>query len=199
MYDYLEGRLDRRGPARIVVDVRGVGYDVAVPVGMDFRAPSGQPENDEQRVYVHLVVRDDAHELFGFPDRDTRSWFRGLLGVRGVGPALALGILSALAPDRLLAAIVDDDPTPLVAVKGVGRKTAQQILLDLRDKAPSLAAEVEIIPQAGPRTSAVTLDAVQALVSIGYKEKEAVKCVEAARQEVGEDDLEVLVRAAISG
>lgn len=194
MYDHLEGRLERRGPAGVVVAVNGVGYEVAVPVGMDLGA-----SGDAVRVYVHLVVRDDAHQLYGFPDRDARSWFRALLGVRGVGPALALGILSALTPERLLAALVEDDPSRLVAVKGVGRKTAEQILLDLRDKAPRLATEVELVPVAGPRRSVAVLDAVQALVSIGYKEKEAARCVEAAAKEVGEDDLEALVRTAISG
>jgi Holliday junction DNA helicase RuvA len=194
VYDHLEGRVERRGPAKLVVCVGGVGYEVAVPVGMDF-----ETDGKQRRVYVHLVVREDAHQLYGFPDRDARAWFRGLLGVRGVGPALALGILSALAPERLLAAIVENDPLPLVGVKGVGRKTAEQILLDLRDKAPRLAAEVEIVPVAGPRRSAAVLDAVQALVSIGYREKEAEKSVAAAAQEVGEDDLEALVRTAISG
>jgi Holliday junction DNA helicase RuvA len=196
VYDHLEGRVERRGPAKLVVCVGGVGYEVAVPVGMDF-GPDGAKE--PRRVYVHLVVREDAHQLYGFPDRDACAWFRGLLGVRGVGPALALGILSALAPARLLAAIVENDPLPLVGVKGGGRKTAEQILLDLRDKAPRLAAEVELVPVAGPRRSAAVLDAVQALVSIGYREKEAEKSVAAAAQEVGEDDLETLVRTAISG
>ena len=197
MYDHLEGRVERRGPAKLVVSVHGVGYEVAVPVGMDFG-----DSNLERRVFVHLVVREDSQQLFGFPDRDARAWFRALLGVRGVGPALALGVLSALPVDKLLAAIVENDVRALVAIKGVGKKTAEQILLDLRDKAPRLAAEVELIPVAGtqaPRASATRHDAIQALVSIGYKEKEAERCVEAAAKEVGEDDLEVLVRTAISG
>ena len=194
MYDYLEGRLERRGPARVVVDVHGIGYDLAVPVGLDF-GPPGR----ERRVYTHLVVRDDAHLLFGFPDAPTRAWFRALLEVRGIGPALALGILSGLSVERLFQAIVADDVAPLVALRGVGRKTAEQILLDLRGKAAQLAASTELAaPVDGERTSAM-LDAVQALVSIGYKEKEAVRSVEEAASDVGRDDLEALVRAALSG
>ena len=194
MYDYLEGRLERRGPARVVVDVGGVGYDVAVPVGLDF-GPPGRT----RRVYTHLVVRDDAHLLYGFPDARTRAWFRALLDVRGIGPALALGILSGLSVERLFKAILEHDLSPLVALRGVGRKTAEQILLDLRGKAPQLAASTAVeAPVDGERTSAM-LDAVQALVSIGYKEKEAAQSVEAAAEEVGRDDLEALVRTALSG
>ena len=190
MYDYLKGRIDRRGPARIVVDVGGVGYDVAVPVGAEFASL-----DVDVRVWTHLVVRDDAHILYGFPDPDSRAWFRGLLAVRGVGPALALGILSGLPTDRLLAALLESDPAPLVAIKGVGRKTAEQILLDLRDRAPRLAVEA---PAAiGAQRSTAMLDAVQALVSIGYKEKEAHKSVETAARQVDRDDLEALVRTAL--
>jgi len=194
LYDYLEGRLERRGPARIVVDVGGIGYDLSVPVGLDF-GPAGRP----RRVFAHLVVREDAHLLYGFPDADTRAWFRALLDVRGVGPALALGILSGLSTDRLFRALTENDPAPLMALRGVGRKTAEQILLDLRGKAPQLAAATALLPAAaGERTSAM-LDAVQALVSIGYREKEALQSVENAAKEVGREDLEALVRTALSG
>ena len=194
MYDYLEGRLERRGPARLVVDVGGVGYDVAVPVGLDFGGDGAQ-----RRVWTHLVVRDDAHELFGFPDADTRTWFRALLGVRGVGPALALGVLSSLSTEKLLAALLADDPLPLLGFMGVGRKTAEQILLDLRDKAPRLAPTVERAPAThAAERSAAMLDAVGALMSIGYKEKEAWKAVDAAAKEVDKGDLEALVRTALS-
>ena len=195
MFDYLEGRLLRRGPARLTVDVGGVGYDLAVPVAADFGPTDGTAK---RRVFVHLAVKDDAHNLYGFPDLDTRTWFRGLLGVRGVGPALALGILSSLPIERLLTALLEDDPKPLVAVKGVGRKTAEQILLDLRDKAPRLAADLELAPAAGPRRTAQMLDAIQALVSIGYSEKEAVKSVDAASEQVDAQDLEALVRTALA-
>ncbi|MEM7307590.1 MAG: Holliday junction branch migration protein RuvA [Planctomycetota bacterium] len=199
MYEYLEGRLERRGPARVVVDVGGVGYDLAVPIGAAFDASPKRDRGDRVRVWTHLVVREDAQDLYGFPDADTRDWFRGLLAVRGVGPAVALGVLSGLPTERLLQAILDDDPAPLVAVKGIGRKTAEQILLDLRDRAPKLAAQAAPeAPEERSRTQAM-LDAVQALVSIGYKEKEARKSVESAAASVDPDDLEALVRASLQG
>ena len=193
MYEYLEGRLERRGPARVVVDVGGVGYDLAVPVGAVF------DDTPPVRVWTHLVVREDAQDLYGFPDARMRDGFRSLLAVRGVGPAVALGILSGLTVDRLLEAILGDDPEPLVAVRGVGRKTAQQILLDLRDKAPRLAAEAQPTRADEPAGSRAMLDAVSALVSIGYKEREAKKSVAAAAEHVDPDDLEALVRTALKG
>ena len=131
MYEYLEGRpAADRHPARLVLDVGGVGYDLAVPIG----APFGTGER--VRVWTHLVVREDAHLLYGFPDRAMRNLFRLLLTVRGVGPGIALGVLSGLSRDELIAAIVADDAARLTGLKGVGKKTAEQILLDLRDKAP---------------------------------------------------------------
>lgn len=196
MYEYLDGRLESRHATRVVIDVGGVGYTVSVPLGSDFRAAADRPEGTV-RVWTHLVVRDDAHELYGFPDAARRQLFRLLLSVRGVGPGLALGILSHLAGDALLAAIAAGDTHPLLAVKGVGKKTAEQILLDLRDRAPAhpTAEPGVIVPAA--RGQEIVDDAVRALVSIGYSDKEARKSVERAARDVDAEDLETLVRAAL--
>lgn len=205
MYEYLDGRLESRHATRVVIDVGGVGYNVAVPLGSDFRRPPGgsaaRGGGELVRVWTHHVVRDDAQELYGFPDDEGRQLFRLLLSVRGVGPTLALGILSRLPGDVLLAAIAGDDVDTLLAVKGVGKKTAQQILLDLRDKAPVQAVQASaepgvLVPAAG-RASQVVEDAVAALLSIGYAEKEARKNVERAAREVDDSDLEALVRSAL--
>ena len=150
------------------------------------------------------MVREDAWRLFGFEDRAGRDLFRLLLSVRGVGPAMALGLLSGMARADLLAAIRGQKSAPLTNVKGVGRKTAEQILLDLRDK-PVLPGEGDAAPgtsATGSGTAATsshgeTEDAVLALVSVGYKEKEARRQVEHAADSVGTDDLEALVRHAL--
>ena len=198
MYEYLDGRLESRHATRVVIDVAGVGYTVSVALGSDFRAAPTGPDGTI-RVWTHLVVRDDAHELYGFADVAGRQLFRLLLSVRGVGPGLALGILSHLEGDELLSAIASGDTRPLLSVKGVGKKTAEQILLDLRDKAPAtgVSAEPGVIVPASGRASATLEDAVRALVSIGYSDKEARKNVEKAIREVEQDDLEALVRAAL--
>ena len=198
MYEFLEGALVDRGPTHVVLDVNGVGYDVAVPVGSDFRPVDG---GERVRVWTHLSVREDAHQLFGFPTRELRELFRLLLVVRGVGPGLALAILSNLPGDELLEAIVGEDLAALTRVKGVGKKTAQQILLDLRDRAPALRpALAGTGPSPAPAGSAsVAEDAVRALVSIGYTEKEARKSVDRAAKRTDSEDLELLVRTALRG
>ena len=193
MYDYLEGRVARSGPARLVLDVAGVGYDLAVPLGAAFETDG----ENKVRVWTHFVVREDAHSLYGFPDRSTREWFRLLLGVRGVGPGVALGLLSGLTVERLSEAIRHEDARLLVAIKGVGKKTAEQILLDLRDKVPHAIAEDVLTPRPRRLPAALT-DAVAALTSIGYSEKQAWRSVEHAAKSIEDpDDLELLVRAAL--
>jgi len=198
VYDYLEGRLSERRATRVVLDVSGVGYDLAVPLGAEFAARDGVT-----RVWTHLVVREDAHLLFGFPDRKVREVFRLLLQVRGVGPTMALGVLSTLTGEELLLAISAQDTRPLVRVKGIGKKTAEQILLDLREKAPRLLgappgeAGTGVLVPTPPAGARALEDAVRALVSIGYSDKDARRSVDKAATKVSPEDLERLVRAAL--
>jgi holliday junction DNA helicase RuvA len=200
VYEYLEGTLVSRAAGRLVVDVQGVGYELSVPIGAAF-APHAI--GGKARVWTHLVVRDDAHVLCGFPDRTTREVFRLLLAVRGVGPVMALAILSGIEKDALVEAIADGDVGALTRVKGVGAKTASQILLDLGEKARKLragggaAVEGGVLVPAG-REQLVD-DAVAALVSIGYSEKEAKKSIDKALEKVGKKDLESVLRAALTG
>ncbi|MCA9001553.1 MAG: Holliday junction branch migration protein RuvA [Planctomycetes bacterium] len=198
MYDFLEGQVASRRAANLTLLVSGVGYDLRIPLGV----PMPQV-GESKRIHVHLAVREDAHVLYGFPDRDLRDLFRLLLKVRGVGPNMALAVLSGLSRDDFLRALLSDDVKRLQAIKGVGKKTAEQILLDLKDKAKSLAAEgltagaeAPGVP-AGPSIKGNMEDAVQALVSIGYPEKDATKRVESAAKQVDPSDLESLVRTAI--
>lgn len=196
MYEYLEGEVALRSPARLVLDVGGVGYDLAVPVGARF-ASEGR-----LRAWTHLVVREDAHLLFGFPDRRTRELFRLLLSVRGIGPQMALGVLSGVTRDEFLAALASEDPTPFTRARGIGRKTAQQIVLDLKDRIAVHIAEFGAEEASAPETDAASRlrsDAAAALVSLGYSEKEARAQIERAAKKHTTQDLEELVRAALRG
>lgn len=194
MYDFLEGRVESCAATRLVLEVGGVGYELSVPLGSHF-------SGSRVRVFTHLVVREDAHTLYGFADAATRELFRALLTVNGVGPRTALGVLSGLPRNELVAAIAGGDRARLTAVKGIGRKTADQILLDLSGKAASLLAG-EAGPGPAPALPAAdggsTADAVAALISIGYADKDARKQVERAAAKVGSSDLEALVRAALT-
>jgi len=201
VYEFLEGEVAGRLPARLVVDVAGVGYEVFVPLSAVF------PDKGRVRVWTHLVVREDAHVLYGFAERSTRDLFRVLLGVRGVGPVAALAILSGVSPEDLVMAVANEDLKALTRIKGIGKKTAGQILLDLRDKAPRLASEMALRsgstaarPTATAVADAQVEDAVAALLSIGYSDKEARQAVEVAVKRSGAaPDLATLVRTAIAG
>jgi Holliday junction DNA helicase RuvA len=193
VYHHIDGTLVERRPTHVVVAAGGVGYEVAVPLGSVFPVRDGKV-----RVWTHLIVREDSHLLYGFPDGRLREIFRLLLQVRGVGPALALAVLSTLPGDELLQAIAAQQQAPLLRVKGVGKKTAEQILLDLREKAPRLLAESAadtLVPR--PPPAGLQEDAVRALVSIGYSDKEARRSVERASAKVDPRDLELLVRTAL--
>ncbi len=192
MYDYLVGTIAERQGTRLVLEVSGVGYDLAVPLGSDFQG------SDAVRVWTHFAVREDSQQLFGFSDRPTRDLFRLLLGVRGVGPSMALALLSDLGVDELIEAVLSEQVSALVRVKGVGKKTAQQLLLDLKDS-PALRSAGRS-PTSGGVTAQPSLveDAVSALLSIGFTEREARRNIDEALRELNTDDLEALVRAAIS-
>lgn len=197
MYEYLEGTISARTAAGVVVDVGGVGYELRTPLGA--RLPQA---GETARIWTHLVVREDNHTLFGFATRAERELFRMLLKVRGVGPSMALAILSALDRTELVQGLSQRDPKVFTRAKGVGRKTAEQIVLDLGDRAEEFAAGCEvqpgvIVPATTQSDDPALADATAALVSIGYAEKDARARVEAAAEELGDGDLEALVRAAI--
>ncbi|MCH2105904.1 MAG: Holliday junction branch migration protein RuvA [Planctomycetes bacterium] len=193
MYDYLVGTIAERQGTRLVLEVGGVGYDLAVPLGANFEGSEGAA-----RVWTHFAVREDSQQLYGFSDRPTRDLFRLLLGVRGVGPSMALALLSDLGVDELVQAVLSEQVSALVKVKGVGKKTAQQLLLDLKDSPALRSAGSSASPESASAQPALVEDAVSALLSIGFTEREARRNIDAALRELKTEDLEALVRAAIS-
>ena len=201
MYEYLEGRIAEQTPARLILAVGGIGYELSVPLGAVFTPD----EKQRVKVYTHFTVREDLQKLFGFPDQNSRELFRLLLAAKGVGPGLALTVLSGLPRLDLLTAIASGETAPLLKIKGLGRKRADQILLDLRERATRLLAlEQQATPRdvltpaalSGSRLALID-DAVAALVSIGFNEKEARKNVEVVAKRSDSEDLETLVRLAL--
>ena len=197
MYEFLEGVVDKSAPTSLVLEVSGVGYALAVPLGVQFE------RGTRQRVWTHLVVREDAHTLYGFANGEQRDLFRLLLSVRGVGPAEALALLSGLSASELVQAVVHEDTGPLVRVKGVGKKTAEQLLLDLRERVARIQGEGPFVDAPGSSPPAPVddrlQDAIAALVSIGYKEREASKLIEKVAADSPELDVEDLIRSALRG
>lgn len=174
----------------------GVAYDIAIPLALFEQLPAdGEPVT----IHTHLAVREDAWELYGFASRHERAVFRRLLSAKGVGPALALGIISAIGADRVVQALRHKDIATLVRVPRVGRKKAEQIVLDLADKMDDLAGDAGAVVAGGVAparsSSGPVSDAVRALVALGYPEADAHDAVRSAGVQ---GDVAATVRAALA-
>jgi Holliday junction DNA helicase RuvA len=183
MISFLEGEVVEKGANRIVLAVGGVGYDLLVPTSVVSKLP---PIGKTTRVHTRMVMRDDAMVLYGFSATDERELFDMLTGVSGVGPKVALSFLSALAPDSLRRSVVTGDAEALTVVPGVGKKVAQRVVLDLRDK---LGGEGELVAE-GPLA-----DVREALVSLGLTPAEASEAL--ASVQVDDREVEELLREAL--
>jgi len=181
----------------IVVDVGGVGYELFVPLGTIGRVQNG---GGAVTFHVHTHVREDALVLYGFASAEDRLAFRALIGVNGVGPKLAIAILGALRAEELALAVARDDKAAFKGIPGVGRKTVERLLLDLKDKLAFVSAAASIAPSA-PRPAAPPMAAEQvigALVQMGYKRTEAERAVEGLGPEGEDASVEQLLRLALS-
>ncbi|MDP2759962.1 MAG: Holliday junction branch migration protein RuvA [Sideroxyarcus sp.] len=166
MIGRLSGILLEKNPPQILLDVQGVGYEVDVPMSTFYNLPA---LNEKVVLHTHFVVREDAHLLYGFLTNEERIAFRQLLKISGVGPKLALSVLSGLSIGDLAAAVANKDATRLNKIPGVGKKTAERLLLELQGKfAVTGAGAVQGAPVASPSS-----DIVNALLALGYNEKEA--------------------------
>lgn len=198
MITYLEGTLREVLPTQVVIEVHGVGYEVFIPLSSYDRLPT---PGQAVRLLTHLQVREDAHVLFGFASTEERDLFRLLVTrVSGVGPKLALAVLSGMDVGRFKAAVVDSDIASIAKISGLGKKTAERIVLELKDKlgvaAAWEAASAEHAPTAEARAAN---DAVLALIALGYKQVDAAKAVREAALKNKEAGTEELVRLALKG
>ena len=181
MIGRLTGRLAARNPPQVLLDVGGVGSEVDVPMSTFFNLPAlGEPVV----LLTHLVVREDAHLLYGFLTEGERGTFRELVRISGVGPRTALAILSGLSVAELAAAVGRQDSARLVKVPGIGKKTAERLLLELKGKlGPELA-----LPAGATALSDAQADIAQALQALGYNEREAQAAIKALPADVGVAD-----------
>ena len=176
MIGRLHGVLLRKEPPALLVDAGGVGYELEAPMTTFYELPAvGEPVT----LYTHLVVREDAHLLYGFVRETQRRLFRDLLKVNGVGPRVALAVLSGLSDEEFTHCVAEEDITRLTKVPGIGRKTAERLVIEMRDKLPKDMPMPVSSPAAdGPAAPADPVsEAVSALVSLGYKPNEASRAV----------------------
>ncbi|NOR52307.1 MAG: Holliday junction branch migration protein RuvA [Gammaproteobacteria bacterium] len=176
MIGRLRGILAEKHPPQLLLDVAGVGYEVEAPMSTFYQLPEiGQ----ELTLLIHMVVREDAQLLFGFASERERQLFRALLKVNGVGAKLGLTILSGISSDEFVRAVQDNDTATLVRLPGIGKKTAERLIIEMRDRLSDWQPEATLKPESGSvivQTNAVQ-DAVSALIALGYKPQEASRLV----------------------
>jgi Holliday junction DNA helicase RuvA len=179
MIGRLSGQLLVRQPPQLLIDVNGVGYEVEAPMSTFYSLPE---VGDRVTLHTHLVVREDAHTLFGFATENERAMFRALIKVNGVGAKLALTILSGISADDFIRCIMDGDAAALTRLPGVGKKTAERLIVEMKDVLKKWQAEAGEDTSTSPVAALVkandaVADAVSALIALGYKPPEASRMV----------------------
>jgi Holliday junction DNA helicase RuvA len=170
---YLRGKLISKQPPQLVLDVSGVGYELDAPMSTFYNLPS---TGTDVSLFTHLVIREDAHSLFGFATDRERRMFRELLKVTGIGPKLALSVLSGINVDELLTCVTSGDTDTLVRIPGVGRKTAERLLIEMRDRIKTFGeVSATFSPVMGNAPQGTQQEAFSALVALGYKPAEVTK------------------------
>lgn len=174
MIGRLRGTLIRKEPPVLLLDVGGVGYELEAPMTTFYELP---PVGETVSLHTHLVVREDAHLLYGFARESQRRQFRALLKINGIGPRVALAVLSGLSEDELIRCVNEDDVSRLTQVPGIGRKTAERLIVELRDKLSSEPRIGQAAASSAPGARDPVGEAVSALIALGYKPQEAARVV----------------------
>jgi holliday junction DNA helicase RuvA len=194
MIAFLRGRVLDKHPNKLIVDVQGVGYEVHVPLSTYYEV--GDAGTDVS-LRVHTHVREDALQLFGFLTSLEQQVFERLIGISGIGPKLAIGVLSGIDPRELIGAVQRADVARLTAIPGIGKKTAERIVLELKDRLQQFAAPpAEAAPAASP-ADRLRDDLVSALVNLGYHRPQAEKTVESTLKSAGELEFEQALRRVL--
>jgi holliday junction DNA helicase RuvA len=194
MIAFLRGKLVHRDPAHVVIDVNGIGYQVNISL----QTYSAIKEQENIHLFTHLAIREDAHILFGFSSEDEKRLFQQLISVSGVGPSTAIVMLSYMNSQELKGAIVREDAPALQAIKGIGGKTAQRVIIELKDKLKKESwEEVQPAISSGPHNT-VKKEALSALLTLGLPKAVAEKSIDAVLKKSGNTiTLEDLVKQAL--
>lgn len=199
MIGRLRGKLLEKQAPHVLIDVQGVGYEVEVPLTTYFQLPA---LGDEAVLHTHLIVREDAHILYGFAGESDRALFRDLIKVNGVGAKLAAAILSGIAVDDFVRCVRDNDVARLTRLPGVGKKTAERLVMEMRDRLKAKAeglslTKAKTAASAAPSASTAVNDAISALVVLGYKPPDASRMV--LRIDTEGLECEEIIRRALQG
>jgi holliday junction DNA helicase RuvA len=196
MIAHIQGFLHFKSPEYLVIDVDGIGYQVHVPLSTFYDLPQ---VGSTVSLHIHTHVREDALQLYGFRSPEEKAIFVRLISISGIGPRLAVNILSGISPAELVESLSQNNLARLISIPGVGRKTAERIMVELRDKVSSLVPSHDVtVPVKTAADEAVIEDALSALLNLGYKKGVAQRAVENARQRLeGEITLESLLKESL--
>ncbi|NLN25517.1 MAG: Holliday junction branch migration protein RuvA [Bacteroidetes bacterium] len=189
MISHVQGRLVEKNPTDVVIDCNGVGYRLNISLN----TYSQLPDSETVKLFSHLIIREDAHTLYGFMTASEREIFRLLITVSGVGPMTARTMLSSLTPEQVIEAIASDDVKTIKSVKGIGIKTAQRVLLDLKDKILKVSDVSISIPQNNTNKN----EALSALETLGFVRKKAEQVCDAILKENPEASVEMIIKLAL--
>lgn len=190
MYEFIRGIIVERNPAHIIIEAGGIGYFINISLN----TYSKFNQKTEGLLYLHQVVREDAHVFYGFADKSERELFRNLISVNGVGANTAIMMLSSLNPDEIAAAVTTENVAVLKAVKGIGIKTAQRIIIDLKDKLGKLNETGQIF--LSPNNTILN-ESLSALVMLGFVKRDAEKVVAKILQEQPQTTVEGVIKLAL--
>lgn len=193
MYEYLNGKFALINPSSVVVDCNGVGYKIEISLN----TYSQIKEKKEGKVFVHFIVREDMQVLYGFADEKERELFRLLIGVSGIGPNTARVMLSSLNSDELVKAIREEDLKSINAIKGIGNKTAQRVIVDLKDKVQKWDYSSEISSMASQKDNKNHEQALLALQTLGFNKIIIEKTLDKILKENSQMDVENLIKEAL--
>jgi Holliday junction DNA helicase RuvA len=188
MIGLLNGRLIEKSPTELLIDCSGVGYEVKISLN----SFSQLSDSESIRIYTKLIVREDAHLLFGFCTKEEREMFNHLISVSGIGPNTALIMLSSLKTEEIANAIQTEDVKTIQGIKGIGAKTAQRVIIDLKGKVLKFSATSENMFS---QNNTNRFDALTALVSLGFDKKSAEKVLD--KIDTGEQTVEILIKEAL--
>jgi Holliday junction DNA helicase RuvA len=188
MIGHLNGRLIEKNPTDLVIECGGVGYEVKISLNTF----SSIGDAEAVKIFTKLIVREDAHLLYGFATKEEREMFVHLTSVSGIGPNIAMIMLSSLVPDEIAHAIQSEDVVTIQSIKGIGAKTAQRVILDLKDKMLKMTFSTENIFN---QNNTNRFDALTALISLGFDKKLAEKALD--KVSLGNDSVEFLIKGAL--
>lgn len=194
MFAYLKGKLALQDPTFVIIDIQGVGYEVKVSLNTFSKIK----DREDIQLFTHFHVKEDAQTLFGFADQHEKSIFQHLISISGVGPSTGLMVLSSLSPEEVEEAIMGEDVRTIQGVKGIGAKTAQRIILELKDKIGRESASGDLINIGASSRNTIRNEALAALVTLGINKAAAQKSIEKIMKDrSGEISLEELIKLAL--